>query len=59
MACAAINSGCKFYAGSAVTPQNELTAYMATHMTLAAECLSRQKAKLRESAWLWARQLPE
>jgi 2-oxoglutarate ferredoxin oxidoreductase subunit alpha len=29
---AAILAGCKFYAGYPITPQNELTAYMATHM---------------------------
>ncbi len=29
---AAIESGCKFYAGYPITPQNELTAYMAEHL---------------------------
>jgi 2-oxoglutarate ferredoxin oxidoreductase subunit alpha len=28
----AIQSGCTFYAGYPITPQNELTAYMAAHM---------------------------
>ncbi len=28
----AIDAGCKFYAGYPITPQNELTAYMALHM---------------------------
>lgn len=29
---AAIEAGCRFYAGYPITPQNELTAYMAAHM---------------------------
>ena len=29
---AAIQAGCKFYAGYPITPQNELTAYMARRM---------------------------
>ncbi|HOW57307.1 MAG TPA: 2-oxoacid:acceptor oxidoreductase subunit alpha, partial [Smithellaceae bacterium] len=29
---AAIRSGCRFYAGYPITPQNELTEYMAEHM---------------------------
>ena len=29
---AAIRAGLKFYAGYPITPQNELTAYMATHL---------------------------
>jgi 2-oxoglutarate ferredoxin oxidoreductase subunit alpha len=29
---AAIRSGCRFYAGYPITPQNELTEYMAAHM---------------------------
>ena len=32
MAKAAIEAGCLFYAGYPITPQNELTAYMAAHM---------------------------
>ena len=28
----AIQAGCRFYAGYPITPQNELTAYMASHM---------------------------
>ncbi|MFC1699511.1 3-methyl-2-oxobutanoate dehydrogenase subunit VorB [Candidatus Omnitrophota bacterium] len=32
---AAIRAGCGFYAGYPITPQNELTAYMAKHMPLA------------------------
>src|SRR5512136_2453302 len=28
----AIRAGCRFYAGYPITPQNELTAYMAAHM---------------------------
>jgi 2-oxoglutarate ferredoxin oxidoreductase subunit alpha len=31
-ACGAIHAGCRFYAGYPITPQNELTAYMAKHM---------------------------
>jgi len=30
----AIRAGCKFYAGYPITPQNELTAYMAMHLPL-------------------------
>ena len=29
---AALHAGCDFYAGYPITPQNELTAYMAYHM---------------------------
>src|SRR5664280_3635834 len=29
---AAIRAGCRFYAGYPITPQNELTEYMAEHM---------------------------
>ncbi len=29
---AAIRAGCRFYYGYPITPQNELTAYMAAHM---------------------------
>ena len=29
---AAIRAGCLFYAGYPITPQNELTEYMAEHM---------------------------
>ncbi len=32
---AAIRAGCRFYAGYPITPQNELTEYMAEHMRLA------------------------
>lgn len=32
MAEGAIHAGCEFYAGYPITPQNELTAYMAKHM---------------------------
>ncbi|MCX5714669.1 MAG: 3-methyl-2-oxobutanoate dehydrogenase subunit beta, partial [Candidatus Omnitrophica bacterium] len=28
----AIQAGCRFYAGYPITPQNELIAYMATHL---------------------------
>ena len=31
---AAIRAGCRFYAGYPITPQNELTAYMAMHLPL-------------------------
>ncbi len=45
---AAIRAGCRFYAGYPITPQNELTEYMAEHMRNAPkeEFSSNRKAKL-------------
>ena len=53
---AAILSGCTCYFGYPITPQNELTEYMAKRM---AECpggvSSRRRARPRPSTWCSAR----
>jgi len=43
---AAIQAGCRFYAGYPITPQNELTAYMAEHMPRAGGCFIQAESEL-------------
>ena len=43
---AAIRSGCRFYYGYPITPQNELTAYMAEHMPLAGGTFIQAESEL-------------
>ena len=42
----AIQAGCRFYAGYPITPQNELTAYMAQHMTGAGRVFIQAESEL-------------
>ncbi len=42
----AIQAGCRFYAGYPITPQNELTAYMAEHMPEAGGCFIQAESEL-------------
>lgn len=42
----AIQSGCRFYAGYPITPQNELTAYMAAHMPQAGGIFIQAESEL-------------
>lgn len=46
MAKAAIEAGCLFYAGYPITPQNELTAYMARHMPQAGRTFIQAESEL-------------
>jgi len=43
---AAIQAGCRFYAGYPITPQNELTTYMAEHMPRAGGCFIQAESEL-------------
>lgn len=43
---AAIEAGCLFYAGYPITPQNELTAYMANHMPKAGRTFIQAESEL-------------
>lgn len=42
----AIQAGCRFYAGYPITPQNELTAYMARHMPEAGRIFIQAESEL-------------
>ncbi len=42
----AIQAGCRFYAGYPITPQNELIAYMATHMPQAGGVFIQSESEL-------------
>jgi 2-oxoglutarate ferredoxin oxidoreductase subunit alpha len=46
MAEGAIQAGCRFYAGYPITPQNELTAYMAAHMPKAGGVFIQAESEL-------------
>ena len=48
---AAIRAGCTAYYGYPITPQNELTAYMARHMLARAGSLFKLKVKCQPSIW--------
>lgn len=43
---AAIEAGCRFYAGYPITPQNELTAFMASHMPKAGGVFIQAESEL-------------
>src|SRR3989338_11157142 len=46
LAHAAINAGCKFYAGYPITPQNEIPEYMSLHMPKAGGIFIQAEAEL-------------
>ena len=46
IAAGAIQAGCRFYAGYPITPQNELTAYMAKHMPQAGGIFIQAESEL-------------
>ena len=43
---AALDAGCRFYAGYPITPQNEIIAYMALHMPLAGGVFIQSESEL-------------
>lgn len=43
---AALDAGCRFYAGYPITPQNEIIAYMALHMPLAGGAFIQSESEL-------------
>ena len=43
---AALDAGCRFYAGYPITPQNEIIAYMAQHMPLAGGVFIQSESEL-------------
>ena len=45
---AAINAGCRFYAGYPITPQNEIPEYMSWRMPDVGGYLFRLKASLQQ-----------
>ena len=53
---AAIQAGCHYFFGYPITPQNDIPEYMAFLRWAAAS--SRQRAKLLQSTWSTAQQLP-
>ena len=55
---AAIRAGCKCFFGYPITPQTELSAYMAKKMQKAGGDFYRQNLKLLPSTWFWGQPQP-
>ena len=53
---AAIRAGCRFYFGYPITPQNEISEYMARRLKDEGGVFVRPKAKYRLSTWSTALQ---
>lgn len=51
---AAIRAGCKCFFGYPITPQTELSAYMAKRMENPAVSFCRQSRRSQPSTWCWA-----
>ena len=54
---AAIRANCKHFFGYPITPQTEISAYMAKKMLKSAVHLCRQKVKLPQSIWFMVPQV--
>lgn len=55
---AAIQAGCHYFFGYPITPQNDIPEYMARRLPQVGGCFLRQRAKLLQSTWSTAQQLP-
>jgi len=51
---AAIQAGCRFYAGYPITPQNEIPEYLSRRLPAAAGHSFRRRARWRRSTWCTA-----
>ncbi len=55
---AAIQAGCHYFFGYPITPQNDIPEYMARRLPQVGGCFLPARAKLLQSTWSTAQQLP-
>jgi pyruvate/2-oxoacid:ferredoxin oxidoreductase alpha subunit len=55
---AAIRAGCRHFFGYPITPQTEVSAYLAKRMPKVGDAFCRRKVKSPPSTWCWEPPLP-